>query len=111
MMKIFNCPNEAWDYEFIVVKKVGGDFFYICHTADGFKADKTANEYLNGIVIHNVKIQGRKPTAKKKWFTFSGKWSWKCYAKDREDAETQFFDCCPAEDFDFEDDYTITEGE
>ena len=109
-MTIFNCPNSAWDYEFIVVENVDGNFFYVTHTTDGFKADKIASEYLNGVVIHNVRIQGHKPTAKKKCFTFKGTWSWKCYAKNKEDAETQFLDCCPTEDFDFEDDYTITEG-
>lgn len=109
-MRIINCPANAWDYEFIVVENVGDELVYIWHTTDGFKADKKASEYLNGLVIHNVRIQGHKSTEKKKCFTFSGKWSWKCYAKDKEDAETQFLDCCPTEDFDFDDEYTITEG-
>lgn len=55
-IKIKNCPKEASDYEFIVVTK---DLEYIIHTINGFEADKLAHQ-IDGFVIHNVRIQGKR---------------------------------------------------
>ena len=59
-MRIKNCPSEAWNYEFIVVNRIENEYEYVTHTTDGFLADSLANDLKNGVVVHNVRIQGKK---------------------------------------------------
>ena len=56
-MTIRSCPQDAYNYEFIVVKKDGDDYVYHSHYTSGFLADKIASQ-INGVIIHNVRIQG-----------------------------------------------------
>lgn len=58
-MNIKNCPNEAWEYEFIVARSVLNEYYYLGHYTNGFEAERKALQYNNGIVIHNVRIQGK----------------------------------------------------
>ena len=91
MNDIRNMPDEAANYEFVVVIPNVDHYTFIGMYTDGHKAAKAALEY-GGIVIHNVRIQGyQKPKPEKKHYTFSGGWSWDCWATDVEDAERQFF--------------------
>lgn len=57
-LKINNCPNYAFDYEFIVVRKIDEEFWFYGAYTNGFKADQIAYN-INGEVIHNVRIQGK----------------------------------------------------
>lgn len=59
-MIIKNCPKEASDYEFIVAYKNKNEIEYFTHSTNGFEAEKTANSLKNGIIIHNVRIQGKR---------------------------------------------------
>lgn len=60
MITLTNIPEYATKYEFIVVRNVEGEnWFYGAYT-DGFKATKIACE-IGGVVIHNVRIQGKNP--------------------------------------------------
>lgn len=89
-MTIKNCPKEAYDYEFIVVDNIGGDFSYYSHTANGFEAEQMAKKIANGLIIHNVRIQGHKEPPKKKLYTFYGSWFWNCYANSKVEAIAKF---------------------
>lgn len=60
MLSIINIPDNAKHYEFMVVRKVDEDYWYWGAYADGFKAYAVAQE-VNGVVIHNVRIQGYQP--------------------------------------------------
>lgn len=55
-MKIKNVPACAIGAEFIVVRKVNGEFwFYGAYGRDSAKAEKVASE-INGIVCHNMRV-------------------------------------------------------
>ena len=56
-LTILNAPDDAFNYEFVVVREIDGDLWYWGRYADGFKAEQTALG-IGGIVIHNVRIQG-----------------------------------------------------
>lgn len=89
-MDIRNMPNEAAYYEFVVAIPNADHYTFLEMYADGHEAERVALEY-GGIVIHNVRIQGYQPPKReKKYYTFSGTWSWNCLATDIEDAEKQF---------------------
>lgn len=89
-MIIRNMPDDAMDYEFIVVIPNGGHYTFIGKYVNGNDAEKIALEY-GGVVIHNVRIQGyRESKSEKKHYIFSGTWSWDCWAIDVDDAEWQF---------------------
>lgn len=103
-MKIKNCPNEAWNYEFIVAYNFSDGLVYYAYTTNGFEAAKMAHEIENGIVIHNVRIQGCKKEKPMKTYIFSGVWTYTCEARSREEAEEMFNDAEISEfqiDFDF----------
>ena len=53
------CPEYAKDYEFMVVKKHDNELWFCGAYENGFAADKIAN-IINGIVVHNVRIQGKR---------------------------------------------------
>lgn len=105
-MKIKNCPNEAWNYEFIVAYNFSDGLVYYAHTTNGFEAEKMAHEIENGIIIHNVRIQGKvqepKEEPKEKTYIFTGIWSYCCDATSKEEAIEKFAN---AEDWEFEMDF------
>ncbi len=57
MLNLINAPEYASHYEFVVAREIDGDYWFWGAYADGFKADRVARE-IDGIVIHNVRIQG-----------------------------------------------------
>lgn len=91
-MNIANCPKEAYNYEFIVVYNMTDELAYYAHTADAFEAEQMAKEITNGLIIHNVRIQGYKEPPKEKLYIFHGSWSWSCYAESKEKAFEKFYD-------------------
>jgi len=50
-------PDFAKNYEFEVVRKVDGEYFFYGAYADGFQADIEASK-IGGLILHNVRIQG-----------------------------------------------------
>ena len=100
-MDIRNMPAEAAYYEFVVVIPNADHYTFIGMYADGHKAEKTALEY-GGIVIHNVRIHGyQPPKPKRMYYTFSGVWSWGCWASNEEEARKKFDDA-DLDDFDID---------
>ena len=55
--EIVAAPDYASKYEFIVARECGNRLWFYGAYANGFKADQVAAE-INGVVIHNVRIQG-----------------------------------------------------
>ena len=91
-MDITNMPAEAANYEFVVAIPNVDHYTFLGMYADGHQAERTALEY-GGIVIHNVRVQGyQKPKLKEKYYTFSGSWSWGCWATSEEEARNKFND-------------------
>ena len=88
-MDIRNMPAEASNYEFVVAIPNADHYTLLGMYADGHQAERTALEY-GGIVIHNVRIQGYQP--KKMYYTFSGVWSWGCWASNEKEARKMFDD-------------------
>lgn len=100
-MNIINEPETAKDYEFIVVQEVDNDtWLFIGAYENGFDAEEKAKS-VGGVIIHNVRIQGKRKKIEKKRYEFSGTWYWDCWAKNEEDAIRQFENACP-EDFDID---------
>lgn len=58
--KINNMSENANKYEFIVARECDGEFWFWGAYKDGFKAASAAQE-INGVVFHNVRIQGYQP--------------------------------------------------
>lgn len=58
-IKINNEPEYAKDYEHIVARLVDGEYWFWGAYEDGFVADRAASE-INGVVFHNVRIQGKR---------------------------------------------------
>jgi precorrin-4 methylase len=58
-INILNMSENAHKYEFIVARLCEGDFWFYGAYKDGFRADAAARE-VNGVVFHNVRIQGYK---------------------------------------------------
>ena len=56
---ILNMPDDEYEYEFVVCRKIDNDYWYWGRYTDGFKAEQAAVE-IGGIVIHNVKIAGKR---------------------------------------------------
>ena len=100
-MDIRNMPAEAAYYEFVVAIPNANHYTFIGMYADGHTAEKVALEY-GGIVIHNVRIQGHQPPKReKKYYVFSGVWSWGCWATDADEARDKFDDA-DLDDFDID---------
>lgn len=100
-MIIRNMPDDAMDYEFIIAIPNGGHYTFISKYTDGHEAEKVALEY-GGIVIHNVRIQGHQPhKLKEMYYTFSGSWSWGCWATNEDEARDKFDDA-DLNDFDID---------
>lgn len=66
---IINEPDNAKDYEFIVVTPLTDEtYLFVGMFEDGLKADECATK-CKGIIFHDVRIQGkRKPEPQKKYF-------------------------------------------
>jgi len=91
-MDIRNMPAEAANYEFVVAIPNADHYTFIGMYADGHIAAKAALEY-GGIVIPNALIKGHKsPKPKENYYTFSGVWSWGCWAYNEEEARRKFDD-------------------
>lgn len=58
-LNIINAPDDAFDYEFVVAREVDGDLWFWGKFTDGFKAEQVALE-VGGLIIHNVRIQGKR---------------------------------------------------
>ena len=100
-MDIRNMPAEAANYEFVVVIPEGDHYTFLGMYTDGNVAADTALG-LNGIVIHHVRIQGYQPPKPKgMYYTFSGMWSWGCWATNEEEARNKFDDA-DLDDFDID---------
>lgn len=100
-MDIRNMPAEASDYEFVVAIPNADHYTFLGMYADGHKAEKVALEY-GGIVIHNVRIQGYQPSKPERmYYTFSGMWSWGCWAANEDEARDKFDDA-DLDDFDID---------
>ena len=111
-MKIINCPKDAYNYEFIVVTKEGDNLMFQKCFKNGFEAENYATSFFgqgNALIVHNVRIQGYKEPPKKKYYTFSGTWSWGCYAESKEEAIEKFNDEAYIEEFDISEYDKITE--
>lgn len=59
MIKIQNEPAYAKDYEFIVARECDGEYWFWGAYENGFTAEKAALE-IDGIIFHNVRIQGKR---------------------------------------------------
>lgn len=101
-------PDEANDYEFIVVKQTPTGLDYVAHTEYGWEAEEVALAEPYALVLHNVRIQGKRVKPKNKYYTFSGMWSWGCWAKNIDDAKRQFADAYN-EDLDIDTDHVEIE--
>ena len=58
-LNVLNAPDDAFDYEFVVVRQIDGDYWFWGKYTDGFKAEQAAIE-IGGLIIHNVRIQGKR---------------------------------------------------
>lgn len=58
-LNVMNAPADAFDYEFVVVREIDGDYWFWGKYTDGFKAEQAALE-IDGLIIHNVRIQGKR---------------------------------------------------
>lgn len=101
MFDIENCPAEAWNYEFIVCEIRDDKLIYNGCCRSAYNADEMARGLNNGVVIHNVRIQGYRDPRPMKRFTFSGQWYWECFAHDLEEAKQKYYDEAGPDDFDF----------
>lgn len=57
---IHDRPDYTDDYEFIVARKIDGEYQYYGAYQFGYEADVTASAFKDAIVFHNVRIQGKK---------------------------------------------------
>lgn len=87
-MNIKNLPEAAMRYEFIVADCHDDNLYFVDMYTDGFQAEERAKGLRNGVVIHNVRIQGFEP--EKRTFTFSGEWHWECEAVNKSEAITRY---------------------
>jgi hypothetical protein len=100
---IINEPEDAKRYEFVVARPLDeeGTYLFIGMYKDGFEADQKARAE-GAVVFHNVRIQGYASPKPKKFYQFTGTWSWGCWAESREDAIAQF-DESYSDEYDFGD--------
>ena len=103
-------PDEANDYEFIVVKQTPTGLDYVAHTEYGWEAEEVALAEPYALVLHNVRIQGKREKPKTQYYVFSGMWSWACEASSREEA-IKLFDEAYAEDINIDFDHYELEVE
>lgn len=109
-MDIRNMPAEAANYEFVVVVPESDHYTFLGMYTDGPVAERTAVEY-GGIVIHHVRIQGyQPPKPKRMYYTFSGVWSWGCWASNEKEARDKFNDT-DLDEFDIDCDHIEIEVE
>ena len=96
-LNIINYPEDADNYEFVVITPTtSGEMLYIGSFTNGLAAERSALA-CQGVVIHNVRINGYKAPPKHK-YSFKGTWFWECEATSREAAIDKFEnECCPEE--------------
>ena len=107
-LNIIGLPKNGFNYEFIVVTPSIVENEFLCRGCfkNGFDAEECCKHFQEPLVIHNVRIQGyRKP---KKYYSFTGVWSWGCWAESQEEAERLFAES-DIEDFEFIDGYDNVE--
>ncbi len=105
-MMIKNCPKDAFNYEFIVVTKEGDNLIFQGCFKNGFEAENYATSFFDqgeASIVHNVRIQGYKEPPKEKGYTFSGSWSWSCYANSKDEAIAKFHNEAYAEELNISD--------
>lgn len=102
---IINEPEEAKRYEFVVAKPMDDEdtYLFIGMYKNVGEAEKAARD--NGAtIIHNVRIQGYEEPSKERHYTFSGTWSWDCFAESKEEAITKweeaYYDDYEIDDYD-----------
>lgn len=100
-ISIKNCPDEAWNYEFIVCEGFEDGLVYFKHFKNVTDAEAATRIMSNPIVVHNVRIQGYRDPRPMKRFIFSGQWYWECFAHNLEEAKQKYYDEAGPDDFDF----------
>ncbi len=55
-MNIKGLPENAIDFEYIVVRLVDGEFVFYAVCANGWAADEMAASIENGFVVHNMRV-------------------------------------------------------
>ena len=90
-VNIENCPDDAWNYEFIICDATDGKLTYI-DAAPLASAANSVAETCEGtpVIVHNVRIQGYRDPRPMKHFCFIGKWYWDCFAHDLEEAKRKY---------------------
>ena len=90
MFDIENCPDEAWNYEFIVCEVRDDRLIFNSYHKSGCAAETVASHLDCGVVVHNVRIQGYQDPRPMKRFNFSGRWYWDCFAHNLEEAKAKY---------------------
>ena len=103
-LNVIGMPEEANDYEFVLCyHDCEGQLHYVMHTESGFQADLEAKSFTNPLILHNVRIQGkRRKEPKKKMFTITGRFSARVVATDEDEAEELFTEEIRKQTGDFE---------
>ena len=57
-MELKNVPEYAHHYEFMVCREYDGALWFYGAYSDAWKAEQVCHEIENGIIVHNVRIQG-----------------------------------------------------
>ena len=68
IINIINEPETAKDYEFVVGSPIDDErtYFFQGMFKNGYDAEQCAKK-CNGIVFHNVRIQGKRKSPKEKY--------------------------------------------
>ena len=93
-MEIKNLPKAAKCYEFIVAENRNNNLYFVDMFTEGHRAEECAKSLRDGVVIHNVRIQGFKP--ENHTYTFNGTWHWECEAENEIEAVKQYYDAMNA---------------
>lgn len=91
-LNVIGMPEEANDYEFVLCYyDTENQLHYVMHTENGFDAEAKAKSFTNPLILHNVRIQGkRREEPKCRKYRISGSYMATITAKDEETAEALF---------------------
>lgn len=91
-LNVIGMPEEANDYEFVLCYyDTEHQLHYVMHTENGFKAESEAKSFTNPLILHNVRIQGkRREEPKCRRYRISGSYMATFIAKNEEEAEELF---------------------